>query len=96
MTLSNEEVKKVAVLARLELDEQEIDAQSKSFNDLLERFTALQTLDVAGVEPTAHPIPVVNVFRDDNIQPSLDRRDVIVNAPQSDAGCFVVPRILEA
>lgn len=95
MSLTREDVRKVALLSRLELTDEEIDAQTKPLNDLLKQFEALQALDVTGVEPTSHSIPVVNVFRADVERPSLSRESVLANAPEARDGCFVVPRIVQ-
>lgn len=95
MALSREEVRKVALLARLELSDNEIDQQARHLNDLLQQFEILQSLDVTGIEPTSHSIPVVNVLRDDVARPSLTREEVLANAPEARDGCIVVPRIVE-
>ena len=95
MALTHEEVKKVALLARLELSDSEIDAQASHLNALLEQFEKLLALDVTGIEPTSHAIPMVNVLREDILRPSLSRDEVLANAPESSDGCFVVPRVLE-
>lgn len=94
MALSAEEVRKVALLARLELSEDEISEQAKNLNNLLAQFEALQQLDVTGIEPTSHSIPVFNVLREDSARPSLSREATLANAPEQRDGCFVVPRIL--
>ena len=94
MALTREDVKKVALLSRLELTEEEIDTQIGPLNDLLKQFEALQQLDVTGVEPTSHSVPVVNVLREDVVKPSLTRDEVLANAPESREGCFVVPRVI--
>ena len=95
MALTPEEVRKVALLARLELTDDEIETQARHLNDLLKQFEALQALNVTGVEPTSHSIPVYNVFREDVTRPCLTREEVLANAPEARAGCFVVPRIVE-
>ena len=94
MTLSAEEVRRVALLARLELSDDEIETQARNLNNLLAQFEALQNLDVTGIAPTSHSIPVFNVLRDDAIRPSLPREQALANAPEQRDGCFVVPRIL--
>ncbi len=94
MALSHEEVRKVALLARLELTDDEIDSQAKHLNDLLGQFEKLLALDVTGIEPTSHSIPIVNVLREDVERPSLPRAEALANAPESRDGCFVVPRIV--
>lgn len=95
MALTPEEVRKVALLARLELDDAEVARQSKHLNDLLAQFEKLQELDVTDIEPTSHSIPVFNVFREDAARPSLPREEALQNAPEQRDGCFIVPRIVE-
>lgn len=95
MALTREEVRKVALLARLELTDEEIGRQAKHLNDLLQQFEALQGVDVTGIEPTSHSIPVYNVLREDAARPSLPREAVLANAPEARDGCIVVPRIVE-
>jgi aspartyl-tRNA(Asn)/glutamyl-tRNA(Gln) amidotransferase subunit C len=95
MALSRDEVRKVALLARLELSDEELDEQARQFNDLLRQFESLHSLDVTGIEPTSHSTPLVNVLRDDIVRPSLSREAALANAPESRDGCIVVPRIVE-
>lgn len=95
MALTIDEVRKVARLARLELDDAEMAQQGRHLNDLLARIEELQALDVEGIEPTSHSIPLFNVLRDDTARPSLTRDEVLQNAPEARDGCFVVPRIIE-
>ena len=94
MALSADEVRKVALLARLELSDDEIEMQAKNLNNLLAQFEALQNLDVTGIEPTSHSVPVFNVLREDQSRPSLPREQALANAPEQRDGCFIVPRIL--
>ena len=95
MALSRDEIRKVALLARLELTDGELDEQAKHFNELLTQFDILQSLDVNGIEPTSHSIPIVNVLREDIVRPSLSREAALANAPESRDGCIIVPRIVE-
>ena len=95
MALSREEVHKVALLARLELTEEELDEQAKHINNLLSQFEILQQLDVTGIEPTSHAFPIYNVFREDVSRPSLSPAEILANAPEQRDGCFVVPRVIE-
>jgi len=94
MALSQDEVRKVAALARLELTDDEIESQAKHLNEMLGQFEKLQALDVTGIEPTSHSIPIVNVLREDVERPSLSRAETLANAPEARDGCFVVPRIV--
>jgi aspartyl-tRNA(Asn)/glutamyl-tRNA(Gln) amidotransferase subunit C len=95
MALTLDEVRKVALLARLELEPDELERQGRHLNDILIQFEALQALDVAGIEPATHSVPLFNVFREDRVIPSLSREEALANAPESRDGCFIVPRILE-
>jgi aspartyl-tRNA(Asn)/glutamyl-tRNA(Gln) amidotransferase subunit C len=95
MALTPDEVRKVALLARLELTDEEVERQGKHLNALLAQFEKLQEVDVTGVEPTSHSIPVFNVMREDVSRRSLRREEVLANAPEARDGCFIVPRIVE-
>jgi aspartyl-tRNA(Asn)/glutamyl-tRNA(Gln) amidotransferase subunit C len=95
MSLTREDVRRVALLARLELGEDELDRQSIHINRLLQEFERLQSLDVTGVEPTSHSIPLSNVLREDVVAASLDRDVALANAPEQRNGRFIVPRVIE-
>ena len=89
------DVKYVAHLARLKLspvEEQQLGAQ---LGDILGYIEKLKEVDVSGVEPTAHPFPLVNVTRADEDRPSLPHDDAMRNAPQQASGLFIVPKIVE-
>jgi aspartyl-tRNA(Asn)/glutamyl-tRNA(Gln) amidotransferase subunit C len=93
-TLSRDEVVHVAVLARLALTDEEIDVFTGQLAAVLEHAADVSALDTAGVPPTAHPLPLVNVLRDDVVRPGLDRDEVLAAAPAAESGRFRVPRIL--
>lgn len=95
MPLTSDEVRKVALLARLELTDIEIESQSTALNNLLEHINVLQSADINLVSPTSHSVPVVNVLRVDSIIPSLERSVALSNAPEARDGCFLVPRIMD-
>ena len=95
MALSTDEVRKVALLARLELNDEELENQSRNLNNLLQQFEKLQELDVSDIEPTSHSIPVFNVLREDTLKPSLTQAEVLQNAPDQRDGYIIVPRIIE-
>lgn len=92
--LTREEVAHVARLARLALTDTEIDGLRDDLAGILDHAADIAALDTEGVEPTAHPLPLVNVLRDDVPVPGLDRDAVLAMAPASEAGRFKVPRIL--
>jgi aspartyl-tRNA(Asn)/glutamyl-tRNA(Gln) amidotransferase subunit C len=89
------DIEKVARLARLELSEEE----KITFGDQLEQILAymeqLNQLNTTGVEPTSHAIPISNVFREDEVKPSLLQKEVLAIAPDEEEGHFKVPRIIE-
>lgn len=86
----------VARLARLDLTPAETAQFQSQLGQVLDYVNQLRELDVTGVEPTAHAMPVTNVFRaDEPGGPGLDRDEVMANAPASRNGLFMVPRIIE-
>jgi aspartyl-tRNA(Asn)/glutamyl-tRNA(Gln) amidotransferase subunit C len=84
----------VARLARLRLTPDELDRFSEQLGAVLEHARDVEALDVSDVSPTAHPLPLVNVLRDDVVVPSLDRSEVLAQAPEVEDYRFRVPRIL--
>ncbi len=95
MPLSREEVLHVALLARLELSEEEIERYTWELNRVLEHIEKLKELDVEGVEPTSHVVPLSNVFRPDEPGEPMPREEVLMNAPDTVDGYFRVPRVVE-
>ena len=95
MALTFEEVKKVAALARLQPSDSEIEEQSRHFNGLLLQFDKLLELDVTGIEPTSHSNRLVNVMREDKLKPSLTQDQVLANAPDSQNGQILTPKIVD-
>lgn len=88
------EVEHVANLARLTFDPREIEAFTNQLNDILNFVGKLEAVDTSGIEPTTRAIELLNVFREDEIRPSLPVEDAMSNAPRADEGAFVVPRII--
>jgi aspartyl-tRNA(Asn)/glutamyl-tRNA(Gln) amidotransferase subunit C len=95
MSLSNADVAKVAVLARLRLSPEEIDTFTGQLNSIVDYVAQLQKLDTTDVEPLAHGIELRNVFRDDVRGPALEREQALANAPKRDKVGFLVPAVLE-
>jgi aspartyl-tRNA(Asn)/glutamyl-tRNA(Gln) amidotransferase subunit C len=93
--ISIQDVEHVAVLARLELSDEEKRAMTAQLRDVLRYVEKLNELDTARIEPTAHILPVRNVLRPDELRPSLDPDDVLVNAPKRTGTLFQVPRVVE-
>ncbi len=92
--LSPSDVEHVAALARLALTPDEIEQFTEQLTVILEHAQDVAALDLDGVPPTAHPVPLVNVLRPDEVRPSLDREEVLAQAPQAEDHRFRVPRIL--
>jgi aspartyl-tRNA(Asn)/glutamyl-tRNA(Gln) amidotransferase subunit C len=81
-------------LARLRLSEAELDEFTEQLANVLAHAEDIERLDVYGVAPTAHPLPLSNVFRTDVVRASLDRAEVLASAPAAQDGQFRVPQIL--
>ncbi len=92
--ISPEEVAYVARLARLALTPDELERFTGQLGAVLDHAQDVAALDTAGVPPTAHPLPLTNVWRDDVVVPGLDRDEVLSQAPSVEADRFRVPRIL--
>ena len=91
VAISRDEVLHVARLARLALSDDEADRLGAQLNAILEAVGKVSELDLADVEPTAHPLELVNVWADDDPEPSLAVDDALANAPDREAGFFRVP-----
>ena len=95
MAISREEVEHVARLARLELSEEEIELFRGQLSAVLERAQRIQSLDLDDVPPTAHPVDLHTVWREDTVLGFGDLSAIIENAPMAEGGKFRVPQILE-
>jgi aspartyl-tRNA(Asn)/glutamyl-tRNA(Gln) amidotransferase subunit C len=93
--ISREDVEHVARLARLALTEPEMERMRVQLDAILGYIDKLRALDVEGVEPTSHAVPLVNVMRDDEPAPCLPQHEAVANAPDPSGEFFRVPRILE-
>ena len=89
------DIKYVAHLARLHLTPDEEKKLGAQLGGILGYIEKLKELDVTGVEPTAHAVPMVNITRADEIRPSLPHDDALLNAPAKASGLFIVPKIVE-
>lgn len=95
MKIARQEVEHVAVLARLALDESELDQLTGQMNQILSYVDKLDELDTDGIVPTAHAVPVENAFREDVVRPSIGNDKALKNAPAAENNCFHVPKIIE-
>jgi aspartyl-tRNA(Asn)/glutamyl-tRNA(Gln) amidotransferase subunit C len=94
MSLSEHDVRHVGMLARLALSDAEVDAMRDDLNSILGHIDEIQRLDLADVEPMAHAIAVTNVTRADVIVAPFSQGTALANAPVSEHGAFVIPRIV--
>ncbi len=95
-SLTPDEVRKVARLARLKLTEAEVETFTHQLSDILGYIDLLNEANTEEVEPMVHAIELSNVLREDRPQTSLPREEALKNAPSSDGHFFLVPPILDA
>ncbi|MCA0173685.1 Asp-tRNA(Asn)/Glu-tRNA(Gln) amidotransferase subunit GatC [Bacillus sp. RAR_GA_16] len=93
--ITKEEVKHVANLARLEMDEAEVEKFTTQLDDIISMAEQLNELDTENVEPTTHVLDLKNVLREDKVQPWLSREEALKNAPDQENGQVKVPSIFE-
>ncbi len=95
MSLTPEEVRHIATLARVGLNDDEVSRFQGQLSQILDYFHRLQEVDTEGVPPTAHTLAMRNVMRDDEPRPSSDKEDILANAPERQDDLFRVRAILE-
>ena len=89
--ITRDDVAHVADLARLALSDDELDQFTEQLAAVLDHAADVEALDVADVPPTSHPVPLENVLRDDVVAPTLDRAEVLAQAPAVEDDRFRVP-----
>ena len=94
MSLSRADVEKVALLARLQLDPEQLDRLTREMAQIVEYVDQLSEVDTANVEPMAHAVEVHNVFASDEVLPSLPREKALANAPRHNDRGYLVPAVL--
>ena len=92
--ISQDDVRYVARLARLNLSPEEMERFTIQLDSILAYIDKLNELDTSNVEPISHVIDVCNAFRDDMVGPSFSREAALENAPDTEQGFFKVPRII--
>lgn len=95
MSLSRDDVEKVALLARLRLRDDELDSMTAQLGQIVEYVEQLAELDTDSVQPMAHAIELSNVLADDVVTESLDRETALSGAPKRDEECYRVPPVLD-
>ncbi len=95
MALDRKEVERIAALVRISLTDEQMETLGEELSDILEQFQILSELDTSGVPPTAHPVHLQSVMRDDDASGSLEPEEVLRNAPRRDGDLFRVKPVLE-
>jgi aspartyl-tRNA(Asn)/glutamyl-tRNA(Gln) amidotransferase subunit C len=94
MKITKTEVLHVAQLARLDIDDADVDRFAGQIGTILEYVDTLKQVDTTGVPATSHAITLTNAFREDEEQDHLDPQAALANAPEKEDGAFVVPKVL--
>ena len=94
-SITETQVRKVAKLGRLKLADADVARYATQLAAILDYVAQLKSVDVTGVEPMAHPLPLKNVLREDKVTPSLTVESVLANAPGKDGPFFTVPKVLD-
>ncbi len=95
MQITPDLIKYLEKLARITLSEDEEKKVGNELQDILTYIDMLNELDTDGVEAISHCFPVTNVMREDEVQPSMSADEIVANAPESQDGCFVVPKTVD-
>ena len=95
MQITPDLIKYLEKLARITLTEDEEKKVGNELQDILTYIDMLNGLDTDGVEAMSHCFPVTNVMREDEVQPSMSADEIVANAPESQDGCFVVPKTVD-
>lgn len=95
MKITKKEVLETAELARLEIKDEELDKFINQLGNILEYIKDLNRLDTSDVEPTSHVLDLSTPLREDEVKQLIDTEDALRNAPESEDGFFVVPKVIE-
>jgi aspartyl-tRNA(Asn)/glutamyl-tRNA(Gln) amidotransferase subunit C len=94
MAVTKKDVEKIAELARLKFTEEELENFTPQMNEILSYMDKLNELDTENVEPLSHPVEQTNVFREDEMKPSITTEEALKNAPSKDEHHFKVPKVI--
>ncbi|MFT2098811.1 Asp-tRNA(Asn)/Glu-tRNA(Gln) amidotransferase subunit GatC [Marinomonas sp. 2405UD66-6] len=95
MSINKQDVQKIAHLARLALTEEDADQYQNSLSSVLSLVEQMQSVDTDGVEPLSNPLEMTQRLRDDVVTEDNQRDAFLANAPQSEAGLFLVPKVID-
>ncbi len=90
-----EDIKKIAYLARIQIEEQAIPEYAKSLTDILDFVEQMNQADTDGIEPMAHPQDMTQRLREDRVTETDQRELLMKNAPKAENGLFLVPKVIE-
>lgn len=93
MKITHDEIRHIAQLARIEIPEERFDKLAADMENIVDMVAQLQKVDLTGIEPDLSAD--YNVFREDVVEPSLTREQVLANAPRKAAGCILVPKVID-
>lgn len=94
MSVTKKDVEYIANLARLKFSDEELENFTSELNEILNYVEKLNELNTENIEPLSHPIENINVFREDQLKPSIDREEALKNAPSSTEEFFKVPKVI--
>lgn len=94
--ITKKDVEHVALLARLEIEEEQKEMFTQQLDNILGHISMLNKVNTDNVPPTYHVLPQKNVWREDKAEPSLPREDALANAPEQENGCFKVLKVIES
>jgi aspartyl-tRNA(Asn)/glutamyl-tRNA(Gln) amidotransferase subunit C len=94
MAVTKKDVEKIAELARLKFTDEELENFTPQMNEILSYMDKLNELDTENVKPLSHPVEQTNVFREDELKPSISTEDALKNAPAKDDHHFRVPKVI--
>lgn len=95
MTITDETIDYVGILAKLELSDEEKEQAKKDMSDMLEYVSKLNELDTENVPAMSHAFPISNVFREDEVTNDDDRENLLANSPEQKDGCYKVPKTFD-
>lgn len=94
MAVTKKDVEKIAELARLKFTDKELENFTPQMNEILSYMDKLNELDTENINPLSHPVEQTNVFRDDELKPSISTENALKNAPSKDEHHFKVPKVI--
>jgi aspartyl-tRNA(Asn)/glutamyl-tRNA(Gln) amidotransferase subunit C len=94
MSVTRKDVEHIAELARLTFNDKELESFTHQLNQILDYMEKLNELDTENVEPLSHPVEGNNIFRDDELKPSVPTEEALKNAPDKDEQFFKVPKVI--